>query len=57
MEIAQTPGFAARLAGLLHKLLTKFAFYKRKPIWGKVVLNFLDEMAAKYPGPETGYLP
>lgn len=57
VEISQTPGFAARLAGLLHKLPSKFAFYKRKPVWGKIVLAYLDEMAAKYPGPEAGDLP
>ncbi|EXJ88764.1 hypothetical protein A1O3_01828 [Capronia epimyces CBS 606.96] len=49
VDIADTPGFAARLGGLLHKLPDKFAFYKRKPVWGKVVLSYLDEMAAKYP--------
>lgn len=49
MDIAEEPGFAARLGGLLHKLPEKIAFYKRKPLWGKVVLEYLDEMAAKYP--------
>jgi hypothetical protein len=48
-EIAREPGFAARLRGLLDKLPTKFAFYKRKPVWGKVVLAYLEEMAARYP--------
>ncbi|KAI1608254.1 hypothetical protein EDD37DRAFT_654253 [Exophiala viscosa] len=49
VDIAEIPGFATRLGGLLHKLPEKFAFYKRKPVWGKVVLAYLDEMAAKYP--------
>ncbi|KAK4944583.1 hypothetical protein LTR10_016017 [Elasticomyces elasticus] len=49
VDIAETPGFAVRLGGLLHKLPEKFAFYKRKPVWGKVVLAYLDKMAAKYP--------
>jgi hypothetical protein len=48
-EIAREPGFAARLRGLLDKLPAKFAFYKRKPVWGKVVLAYLEEMATKYP--------
>ncbi|EXJ83497.1 hypothetical protein A1O1_07120 [Capronia coronata CBS 617.96] len=52
VDIAHTPGFAARLGGLLHKLPEKFAFYKRKPVWGKVVLRYLDEMAAMYPALE-----
>ncbi|KAF2500801.1 hypothetical protein BU16DRAFT_259183 [Lophium mytilinum] len=49
VEIAEYPGFAARLAGLLHKLPTKFAFYKRKPVWGEIVLGYLDEMAKRHP--------
>ncbi|KAL1632424.1 hypothetical protein SLS56_003666 [Neofusicoccum ribis] len=53
VDIAQEPGFAERLGGLLHKLPEKFAFYKRKPVWGKVVLAYLDEMAAKYPAIPT----
>lgn len=51
-EIAQEPGFAARLYGLLEKLPKKFAFYKRKPVWGKVVLAYLEEMATKHPALE-----
>jgi len=53
-EISKTPGFAARLGGLLHKLPEKFAFYKRKPVWGKVVLAYLDEMAEKFPAEKIG---
>lgn len=49
-ELAKEPGFAKKLAGLLHKLPEKFAFYKRKPVWGKIVIEYLDEMAEKYPG-------
>ncbi|OJD30677.1 putative hrq family protein 4 [Diplodia corticola] len=49
VDIAEEPGVAERLSGMLHKLPEKFAFYKRKPVWGKVVLAYLDEMAAKYP--------
>jgi hypothetical protein len=49
VEIAEYPGLAARLGGLLHKLPTKFAFYKRKPVWGEVVLEHLDEMAKRHP--------
>ncbi|KAF2087937.1 hypothetical protein K490DRAFT_40713, partial [Saccharata proteae CBS 121410] len=49
VDIAHEPGFAARMSGLLHKLPEKIAFYKRKPVWGKVVLGFLDEMARQYP--------
>lgn len=52
VEVAKEPGFAKELAGLLHKLPEKFAFYKRKPVWGKVILEYLDEMAEKYPGEE-----
>lgn len=48
-EISKTPGFSARLGGLLHKLPEKFAFYKRKPVWGKVVLAYLDDMAERFP--------
>ncbi|KAK8248997.1 hypothetical protein IWZ00DRAFT_313155 [Phyllosticta capitalensis] len=49
VDIADYPGFAARLGGLLHKLPEKLAFYKRRPVWGKVILQYLDEMAAKHP--------
>ncbi|EKG16977.1 hypothetical protein MPH_05803 [Macrophomina phaseolina MS6] len=49
VDIAEEPGFAARLGGMLHKLPEKIAFYKGKPLWGKVVLAYLDEMAAKHP--------
>jgi hypothetical protein len=52
VEVAQEPGFAAKLGGLVRKLPEKFAFYKRKPIWGQVVLEYLDEMAERYPGEE-----
>jgi hypothetical protein len=52
-EIAQEPGFGVRLYGLLEKLPTKFAFYKRKPVWGKVVLAYLEEMSAKYPAEDA----
>ncbi|KAF9629365.1 hypothetical protein BFW01_g10568 [Lasiodiplodia theobromae] len=53
VEIAEEPGFAARLGGMLHKLPEKLAFYKRKPVWGKAVLAYLDEMAAKHPALPT----
>ncbi|KAK7514434.1 uncharacterized protein IWZ02DRAFT_74475 [Phyllosticta citriasiana] len=49
VDIAEYPGFAARLGGLLHKLPEKLAFYKRRPVWGKVVLQYLDNMAEKNP--------
>lgn len=52
-DIAQEPGFAARLYGLLDKIPTKFAFYKRKPVWGKIVLAYLSEMAEKHPLEES----
>ncbi|KAK8162500.1 hypothetical protein IWX90DRAFT_415776 [Phyllosticta citrichinensis] len=49
VDIAEHPGLAARLGGLLHKLPEKLAFYKRRPVWGKVVLQYLDEMAKQHP--------
>ncbi|KAL0263569.1 hypothetical protein SLS55_002550 [Diplodia seriata] len=53
VDIAKEPGVAARLGGMLHKLPEKFAFYKRKPVWGNVVLAYLDEMAVKHPALAT----
>ncbi|KAL1646020.1 hypothetical protein SLS58_003440 [Diplodia intermedia] len=53
VDITKEPGVAARLGGMLHKLPEKFAFYKRKPVWGNVVLAYLDEMAVKHPALAT----